>query len=118
VTLAWVSGDTVYGNDRRLRWLKENYQAYVLAVAGLESLVDGSTGATWQLKGDSPSCQHKHGSNLVVELAVRNASTVGVKMGQAGQQPGWSRWLLARRSLTDPAWQAYFGCFAWQHIYI
>lgn len=29
VPLAWVCGDTVYGNDRCLRrWLEEQYQAY------------------------------------------------------------------------------------------
>lgn len=34
VSLAWVGGDTVYGNDRCLReWLEEHFQAYVLAVA-------------------------------------------------------------------------------------
>ena len=48
VALAWVSGDTVYGNDRRLRgWLEENYQAYVLAVACTERVwIDGSEGPT------------------------------------------------------------------------
>lgn len=47
VPLAWVTGDTVYGNDRRLReWLEENYQAYVLAVACSERVwIDGSTGS-------------------------------------------------------------------------
>ena len=48
VALAWVSGDTVYGNGRRLRgWLEENYQAYVLAVACTERVwIDGSEGPT------------------------------------------------------------------------
>ena len=47
VPLAWVTADTVYGNDRRLRdWLEENEQAYVLAVACSERVwIDGSTGA-------------------------------------------------------------------------
>ena len=46
--VSWVSGDTVYGNDRRLRgWLEENYQAYVLAVACTERVwIDGSEGPT------------------------------------------------------------------------
>lgn len=45
VPLAWVTADTVYGNDRRLReWLEENEQAYVLAVAWSERVwMDGST---------------------------------------------------------------------------
>jgi SRSO17 transposase len=33
----WVAGDSVYGNDRRLRmWLEAQPQAYVLAVSGQE----------------------------------------------------------------------------------
>jgi hypothetical protein len=33
----WVTGDSVYGDDRRLRmWLEEHHHAYVLAVSGKE----------------------------------------------------------------------------------
>src|ERR687886_1884320 len=33
----WVTGDSIYGDDRRLRrWLEEHEQAYVLAVSGKE----------------------------------------------------------------------------------
>src|ERR687885_343458 len=35
VPFRWVTGDSVYGDDRRLRlWLEEHEQAYVLAVSG------------------------------------------------------------------------------------
>jgi SRSO17 transposase len=35
VSAAWVTGDSVYGDDRRLRvWLEEQDQAYVMAVSG------------------------------------------------------------------------------------
>src|SRR5918912_425640 len=37
VPAAWVTGDRVYGDDRRLRmWLESCPQAYVLAVSGKE----------------------------------------------------------------------------------
>jgi SRSO17 transposase len=37
VPMAWVTGDSVYGNDRRLRvWLEEQDHAYVMAVSGPE----------------------------------------------------------------------------------
>jgi SRSO17 transposase len=37
VPATWVMGDSVYGDDRRLRvWLEEQTQAYVLAVSGKE----------------------------------------------------------------------------------
>ena len=39
VPFAWVAGDTVYGNDRRLRrWLEENGICYPLAVKSNEPL--------------------------------------------------------------------------------
>ena len=39
VPFGWVAGDTVYGNDRRLRrWLEEQGIAHVLAVKSNESL--------------------------------------------------------------------------------
>ena len=37
VPAGWVTGDSVYGDDRRLRlWLEEREQAYVMAVSGKE----------------------------------------------------------------------------------
>jgi SRSO17 transposase len=39
VPARWVTGDSVYGNDRRLRlWLEAQPHAYVLAVSGQESV--------------------------------------------------------------------------------
>ena len=39
VPFGWVTGDTVYGNDRRLRrWLEEREIPYVLAVKSNEPL--------------------------------------------------------------------------------
>ena len=39
VVLAFVSGDSVYGDDRALRgWLEQRPQAYVLAVSGKETV--------------------------------------------------------------------------------
>jgi SRSO17 transposase len=39
VVLAWVTGDSVYGDDRVLRgWLEERKQAYVLAVSSNETV--------------------------------------------------------------------------------
>ena len=45
VPAAWVTADSVYGDDRRLRmWLEAHEQAYVLAVSGKE---DVNVAATW-----------------------------------------------------------------------
>ena len=117
VALAWVSGDTVYGNDRRLRgWLEENYQAYVLAVACTERVwIDGSTGPT-------QVAVEKVIAELPAETWQRLSCGQGSKGSReydwtkmelvSGQQTGWSRWLLVRRSLTDPTQLAYLMVFA------
>ena len=48
VPFAWVAGDTVYGNDRRLRWwLEEEGVSYVLAVKSNEPL--------WAATQDGPA---------------------------------------------------------------
>src|SRR5512141_2158284 len=39
ITLAWVTGDSIYGDDRALRqWLESHHHPYVLAVSGKEAL--------------------------------------------------------------------------------
>ncbi len=39
VAFAWITGDSVYGDDRKLRgWLEEHKQAYVLAVSSDETV--------------------------------------------------------------------------------
>ena len=117
VPLAWVTGDTVYGNDRRLRgWLEEKYQAYVLAVACTERVwIDSSTGAT-------QVAVEKVIASQPVETWQRLSCGQGSKGSReydwtkielvSEQQALWSRWLLARRSLTDPTQLAYFMVFA------
>jgi SRSO17 transposase len=45
VPAAWVTGDAVYGGDRRLRlWLEEREQPFVLEVACREPLWAGTQG--------------------------------------------------------------------------
>src|SRR5258708_2827275 len=57
VPAAWVTADSVYGDDRRLRmWLEAHEQAYVLAVSGKEYV---NAAATWtQRRGTPPPPQH------------------------------------------------------------
>ena len=90
VPFAWVTGDTVYGNDRRLRrWLEEQ-GLYVLAVKNNEPLPHGAwLGAVWQ------------GPRLYDWgwLPIRPWS-----------EPGRGHWLLVRRSIADPEDLAY-ACF-------
>ncbi len=104
VALAWVSGDSVYGDDRVLRgWLEQRTQAYVLAVSSNETV--WSTHEQQQIKA------------IVTELPTQGWERLSAGMGSKGPrtydwrrvelsdpaQQGWKRWLLVRRSISDPS---------------
>lgn len=117
VSLAWVCGDTVYGNDRCLReWLEEHFQSYVLSVACNERVwIDDLQGLT-QVAIDK----------VIAEQSVYSWQRLSCGQGSKGPREydwnwielvssrpsGWGRWLLARRSLSDPTQLAYFTVFA------
>jgi SRSO17 transposase len=102
VPAAWVTGDSVYGDDRRLRvWLEEREQAYVLAVSGKEYVWRG-----WQ--------QHQV-KTVLATLPSDGWTRLSAGAGTKGlrwyewrwlplahpMHPAWRRWLLVRRSLSD-----------------
>jgi SRSO17 transposase len=114
VPTAWVTGDSVYGNDRRLRvWLEAQERAYVLAVSGQEYVWLG-----WQqrqVKTILASC-------LPAEGWQRHSAGAGAKGPRwydwcwlplaAPRQPAWRRWLLVRRSISQPTELTAFVVFA------
>ena len=115
VPFGWVTGDTVYGNDRRLRqWLEEQGRCYVLAVKNNEPL--------W--------ASTEHGSVQVAarELARRIPDAAWQRLSagdgskgprvydwgrlpiRPGHEPDQGHWLLVRRSIADPDDLAYYAC--------
>jgi len=113
VVLAWVSGDSVYGDDRVLRgWLEERKQAYVLAVSSNETV--------WITH------EQQQITAIVAELPSEGWETLSAGMGSKGQrwydwrrvelsnppQDGWKRWLLLRRSISDPSEVTAYIAFA------
>ncbi len=99
---AWVTGDSVYGDDRRLRlWLEERERAYALAVSGKEYVWIGFK-------------QHRVKqvlATLPAEDWIRLSAGAGAK-GPRGydwhllplnppMQASWGRWLLIRRKIED-----------------
>lgn len=110
---AWVSGDEVYGSDRRLRlWLEEQGEAYVLAVSVKEPLWIGFE----QYRADAVA------ANLTDVNWVRLSCGDGTKDPRiydwarvefnCPTAPDWQRWLLVRRSVSEPTEFAYYVVFA------
>jgi SRSO17 transposase len=113
VPAAWVTGDSVYGDDRRLRvWLEEQDHAYVMAVSGKEYV--WQAGRQHQVK----SILAALGTEGWARLSA-GAGTKGLRWYDwmwlplaASWQPDWRRWLLVRRSLSDPTELTAYVVFA------
>jgi SRSO17 transposase len=103
VRARWVTGDSVYGNDRRLRmWLEAQPHAYVLAVSGQEYVWLGG--------------QQRRINTILAALPEDGWIRMRAGDGMKGprwydwrwlpladpMEPDWCRWLLVRRSVSDP----------------
>jgi SRSO17 transposase len=115
VPAKWVTGDSVYGDDRRLRlWLEALPQAYVLAVSGKEYVWLGGR-----------QCQV---NTVLAALPEDGWTRLSAGDGTKGPrwydwrwrplippvEPGWCRWLLVRRSVSDPTDLTAYVVFARQ----
>jgi len=113
VPAAWVTGDSVYGDDRRLRvWWEARAQAYVLAVSGKEYVWRG-----WR--------QHQV-KTVLAALPPDGWTRLSAGAGTKGLRwyewcwlplaqpllPAWRRWLLVRRSVSDPTALTAYVVFA------
>jgi SRSO17 transposase len=113
VPATWVTGDSVYGDDRRLRmWLEAQAHAYVLAVSGKEYVWLG-----WQQRQVKTVL-----ANLPTDGWARHSAGMGAKglrwddwrwrPAADPMHPAWRRWLLVRRSVSDPTDLTAFVVFA------
>jgi SRSO17 transposase len=115
VKAAWVTGDTVYGGDYKLRsWLEERLQPYVLAVPknqriGLthraDEVVASWEASAWQRLSAGEGSQ-----------GPRFYDWAWQSLDYRWTEPGWKQWLLARRSLSDPTEIAYYFVFARESV--
>lgn len=113
VPARWVTGDTVYGDDRRLRlWLEERFQPFVLAVSCNEALWHGFQ----QMRADELVAQQ---ADQWVTLSAGEGAKgprlyewMRVPLARLGVEPGWAHWLLVRRHLNQPDDLAYYVVFA------
>ena len=113
---AWVTGDTVYGNDRKLRrWLEEQALPYVLAVKNNEPLWANTE------RGSAKMAAHEMAQQIPDDRWQRLSAGEGSKGPRcydwgwlpigSGSEPDQGHWLLVRRSIADPEDLAYYACF-------
>jgi SRSO17 transposase len=117
VPARWVVADTVYGMTRGLRgWLEKRQRSYVLAVTSSKSVYHEGTqkqvGKVAQSLSEESWVRASAGKGtkgerlydwVCVELPESGMYREGVRAG---------RWLLMRRSITDPEEIAYYLCYA------
>lgn len=114
VPARWVTGDTVYGNDRSLRrWLEERQQAFVLAVSCTESVWDGGQQRRVdEIAAAQAADQWARLSAGAGAKGPRLYDWLLIPLARWAVDPGWAHWLLVRRSLSDPTDLAYYLVFA------
>jgi SRSO17 transposase len=113
VPAQWVTGDSVYGDDHRLRiWLEAQPQAYVLAVSGKEYV--------WL------AWHRRQVKTILAHLPAEGWSRLSAGDGAKGPRwydwrwlpladpvdPTWRRWLLVRRSASTPTELTAYVVFA------
>jgi SRSO17 transposase len=121
IPAAWVTGDSIYGGDRRLRvWLEQQEQPFVLAVASNEPLWAVVVGQWGQYRADAVA------ADVPAEQWQRLSAGAGAKgprwydwalaplarLQLTAEECRWSHALLVRRSLSDPTELAYYVVFA------
>ncbi len=121
VPAAWVTGDSIYGGDRRLRvWLEQHEQPFVLAVTSAEPLLAVLDGRWGQPRADViaahiPADQWRRLSAGEGAKGPRWYDWARVRLARlqlTAEERRWEHWLLVRRSRSDPTDLAYYVVFA------
>jgi SRSO17 transposase len=121
VPAAWVTGDAVYGGDRKLRvWLEAQGQPFVLAVSVKETLwmpgwqqmrADKATAGLkpedWQQMSAGPGAKGER----VYDWAWQRLGRLQI----TAEDQRWGHWLLVRRSIEAPEQLDYYVVFGPAH---
>jgi SRSO17 transposase len=112
VPFAWFTADEAYGQAKYLRaWLEERDVFHVLAIRRSDTF----TTSTGEQRADT----------LIAAAPSRSWQRLSVGAGahgpreyhwariaiRTGPRPGRGHWVLARRSISDPAEIAYYACY-------
>jgi SRSO17 transposase len=117
VLLAWVTGDSVYGDDHKLRsYLEGRHQAYVLGVS-LNQMV-WLNQQRWQIKTvltEVPSDDWQLLSAGLGSKGPRTDQWWRVELNEPAPT-GWKHWLLLRQSISDPSKVSAYRVFALANV--
>jgi SRSO17 transposase len=101
VQAAWVTGDTVYGGDSKLRaWVEARQQAYVLAVPRNQRV--GVTPSAEQVVTGWPATEWHRLSAGEGSQGPRWYDWAWQALEFRWLPEGWQQWPLARRSVNQP----------------
>ena len=118
VPCGWVTGDAVYGGDRRLRaWLESREQSFVLAVACNEPLCwlgpnYSSAQTIAQAQPASAWQRLSAGAGAKGERLYDWALVPLWRLQLDEQERSWGHYLLVRRSLGEKSEHAYYVVYA------
>ncbi len=112
VPAAWVTGDSVYGSDSKLRfWLQAEHRPYVLAVTGAHHIWDG--GVQRRVAGVVADLPEDAWQRLTVGAGSKGSRIFDWALARLpyDTESGFGQWLLVRRSLREPAELASYRVF-------
>ena len=112
VPAAWVTGDSVYGSDSKLRfWLQAEHRPYVLAVTGAHHIWDG--GVQRRVAGVVADLPEDAWQRLTVGAGSKGSRIFDWALARLpyDTESGFGQWLLGRRSLREPAELASYRVF-------
>jgi SRSO17 transposase len=122
VRAAWVTGDAVYGGDRKLRvWLEEQGQPFVLAVSAKEALwmpgfkqvrVDKTTASLNPTDWQRLSAGLGAKGERLYDWAWQRLGRLQITAEDQRWGHCWGHWLLVRRSIEAPQQLDYYVVFA------
>jgi SRSO17 transposase len=112
----WVAGDEVYGNNLKLRgWLERNKHPYVLAIASNQCVRwwDYRQPPISKLLSEMYSSKWERLSVGAGSKGERVYDWAWMQLPSRGQKvpKGFGRWILFRRSITNPDEIAYYLAF-------
>ena len=118
VPRGWVTGDSIYGSDRRRRvWLEQQGQAFVFGVTSNESLwTEGFRQVrAGKIAAGLPEDAWRRmsaGSGSKGERVYDWALSKVERLQLTPEELAWEHWLLVRRSIAEPEELAYYVVFA------